>query len=113
MGAQMVRALPRCLSHFVAWWHELASLMPAEPFSTMAPKRTGPEHTALRARVWEAHTRGLSYGAIAAQEKQGRSTVQMMIKAIKATGQIAASAPSGRKSKLSRRYAHSNCFSRL
>ena len=60
----------------------------------MAPKTYGPEHIALRTRVWEAHRNGLSYGAIAAQEKKSRSTVQHMIKGMYASGQVEPKKPS-------------------
>lgn len=69
-------------------------------FATMAPKRTGPERDALRARVWQARSQGFSYGAIAAQEKIPRSTVQSMIKQISASGNISVQPAGGRPSKL-------------
>ena len=71
----------------------------------MAPKINSPEHTALRARIWDAHARGLSLGEIASQEKVARSTVQYMIKAMTASGQVAVTKPPGRKPNVSRRYA--------
>ena len=66
----------------------------------MAPKRTGPERDALRARVWQARSQGFSYGAIAAQEKIPRSTVQSMIKQISASGSISVQPAGGRLPKL-------------
>jgi hypothetical protein len=49
----------------------------------MAPKKTGPEREALRARVWAAHTQGTGLGAIATAERIAKSTVQSMIRQIK------------------------------
>lgn len=69
----------------------------------MAPKKTGPEREALRARVWAAHTQGTGLGAIATAERIAKSTVQSMIRQIKASGQIAPRTSTGRPPKVTKR----------
>lgn len=69
----------------------------------MPPKRTGPEREAQRARIWASFCGGSSYGDIASAERLGRSTVQMIVKQIRESGQIAARTGGGRPSMASQR----------
>ena len=64
----------------------------------MAPKKTGPERDAQRARIWAAHCSGTGYGTIATAERLSRSTVQDIVQQIRKSGQVPARTGGGRPS---------------
>lgn len=69
----------------------------------MAPKRTGPERDAQRARIWAAHRSGTGYGAIATAERLSKATVQSIVKQIRESGQVPARTGGGRPTCITQR----------